>query len=147
VTDIEYEDPGMTEEEISAISVDLDRLSRLKLERDAIEAEIDYLQAAMVKILDASQVKEIEITDRDGKPLKATVVTGATKTFDLEALADMDKSLADAVSKRVVDRARLEKAEAMGLLAQPKYQGLWKIKAKRPYILFTAPREEAVSDE
>lgn len=133
----------ITEEEFESVAADLDRLNTLKLDKKRIEDEIDYLQAALSKEMGARAIREVEFYDHQGNPLKATVVAGVTRTFDLEALSAIDDDLAAAVSKRVADTDKLAKAEALGLLAKPEYQGLWKTKPRRPYILFTAPLEES----
>jgi len=134
-------------EDYQALIEDLARLDGLKRARTELENEIDYLQAGIAKDMQAVKLTELELTDTEGRPLKATVVTGSTRTLDLKALAEMDESLANAVSKRVVDTERWKKAEAMGLLTQPKFAQLVITKPKRPYILFSAPTEETTPDE
>jgi hypothetical protein len=129
-------------EDAQAFADDLARLDGLKRAKAELENEIDYLQASIAKDMQAEQISEIEFNDHEGRPIKATVVTGTTRTLDLAALAEMDESLANAVSKRVVDTERWKKAEAMGLLSQAKFTNLVRVKPKKPYILFTAPMEE-----
>lgn len=147
MTDPEPDPTGDSMEDREALASDLNHLNELKLRKSEIEKEIEDWQATLVKDLNADQLTEVEFYDTAGRPLKATVVTGTTRTLDLEALVEMDSSLADAVSKRVVDNERWKKAEKMGLLSQPKYQQLIHTKPKRPYILFTAPLEETTDEQ
>lgn len=145
------EDPidptGDSLEDRTALISDLGHLADLKLRKAEIEKAIEDWQASLVKEMDADKLSELEFTDSAGRPVRATVVRSTTRTIDLAALAEMDELLANAVSKRVVDKERWDKAERMGLLSQPKFANLVQVRPKKPYILFGSPEKETTDEQ
>ena len=144
------EDEETTPAELDAgIIMDLDRLNELKLEKKSVEDEIDYLQAALIKAMNAAQASEALITDHRGNPLKATVVSSSTESVDMDYLENklQDHRLVEAITERTVSTAKLKKAKELGLFDDPIHAKALIRKPKKPYILFTAPIEEGTDDE
>lgn len=141
----------MTEEETKPeinqfLAEDLAKLANLKLLKAAIEKDIEDLQQQVVKEMQTDHLREAEFTDRLGKPAKATVVTGMIENIDLEYLTNEDPALAEAITDRKVNTAKLKKAKDLGLFTNPKAAKALVYKPRKPYILITALEEETADE-
>ena len=123
---------------------DIQRLARLKAERDSLTQEIDYLTEWLAKRID----RDARI-DLGEEILTATVVRGTTTKVDLAKLQIIDPDLAKEVTKAVLDNDKLKTARDLGFFTpgSPEEKAVTTT-ANKPYVKFTkATKKETASGQ
>ena len=121
---------------------DLNRLQRLKRERDALEQEITFLTEWAAKRI----TKNATWTDGD-TTFTATIVRGKNTSIDLDALREINPDLADQITKQVIDTTKLKQAQDLGFFGNTRPEASAVVVTdKKPYVKFTA-KETASADQ
>lgn len=94
----------------SLLAREVIRLNDIKRTISALDSEMKILSERVVKQLKADGLRIVGVTTPAGDRLNATVVTPSTREVNLVLLKELDQSLYERVTKRVVDSSALERA-------------------------------------
>lgn len=136
----DWDQTTITEIEIDPVDVEISELEKLKAKAEHYRQMFEQQQERVIDMLEQREEKTHLSALDNGR--QATVVYGETVVYDDAAiLAQVSPRVAEAITERRVNRAKLEQAVLRGLVRPEIIADNATIKPRKPFIRISEHRE------